>query len=152
MQKKPSKVTPHGIQPMNFPPKRLEELRVRELEVEQSMRSEQQRKTYLEEEAQQVIEGTGRVESFESIKECLFAVASLEVYKNLLLLLNEGLILMHILHESMNLKERCVLRFTFWISQLHFAQKETIKSCHFHRMWICWQRCFMPSGGHVRMM
>ena len=30
--------------------KRLEELRVRELEVEQSMRSEQQRKTYLEEE------------------------------------------------------------------------------------------------------
>ena len=79
--KKPIKSYPHGIQPMNFPQKRLEELRVRELEVEQSMRSEQQRKTYLEEEAQQVIEGTGRVWVVESIKECLFAVASLEVYK-----------------------------------------------------------------------
>ena len=59
--KKNIKVTPMGSSHPQLPQKRLEELRVRELEVEQSMRSEQQRKTYLEEEAQQVIEGTGRV-------------------------------------------------------------------------------------------
>ena len=48
---------------------RLEELRVRELEVEKSMRSEQQRKTYLEEEARKSIEE--RAESLSpSMGEC----------------------------------------------------------------------------------
>ena len=124
--KKNIKVTPMGSSHPQLPQKRLEELRVRELEVEQSMRSEQQRKTYLEEEAQQVIEGTGRVWVIWVNKRVFICSGKFGSVQNLLLLLNEGLILMHMLHESTNLKERCVLRFTFWISQLHFAQKETI--------------------------